>query len=166
MTGFDQDDAAGLVTFDYHLLEKRTLLEAAAYATDEHTLQMQPSARRICPRAWKSRSIGSSSRASIVLPAVPASQWCPAVLERQLPATPAVGSLSSESTAPTLRRLRRCLTPQAAQNAHLCTTVVRSLTSDSTASPRRGRPTHSTQYSNSLQRCSVQIDSSPGRPEA
>ena len=125
MTGFDQDDAAGLVNFDYHLLEKHTLLEADAYATGEHTLQMQPSARRICPRAWKPRSIGSSSRASIVLPAVPASQWCPAVLERQLPATPAVGSLSSESTAPTLRRLRRCLTPQAAQNAavcHLCLT--------------------------------------------
>ena len=50
-TGFDQDDAAGLAVeraFDYHLLEKRLLLEAAAC---ECTLQMQPSARPVYPRA-------------------------------------------------------------------------------------------------------------------
>ena len=59
-TGFDQDDAAGLAverTFDYHLLEKRMLLEAAACKC---TLQMQPSALPVYPRACRQRSICSS----------------------------------------------------------------------------------------------------------
>ena len=62
-TGFDQDDAAGLAAeraFDCHLLEKRMLLEAAA---SECTLQMQPSARPVYPRAGRPRSTCSSGQA-------------------------------------------------------------------------------------------------------
>ena len=46
--------------FDYHLLEKRKLLEAAAC---ECTLQMQPSARPVYPRACRPRSTCSSGLA-------------------------------------------------------------------------------------------------------
>ena len=79
-TGFDQDDAAGLAAeraFDYHLLEKRLLLEADAC---ECTLQMQPSARPIYPCACRPRSTCSSGRVChpqaccacpAILPAVP-----------------------------------------------------------------------------------------------
>ena len=81
------------------------------HATDECTLEMQPSERPVYPHAWEPRSTCSSSRA-----------WhhhaccaCPLVAsccsERPIPAMPAVGPLSSESIVPTLRWLRRCLTP-------------------------------------------------------
>ena len=60
-TGFDQDDAAGLTAeraFDYHLLKKRMLLEAAACKC---TLQMRPSARplpaSLSPRLPKRSSL-------------------------------------------------------------------------------------------------------------
>ena len=97
-TGFDQDNAAGLAAeraFDYHLLKKRMLLEAAACKC---TLQMQTSARplqaSLSPRLLKRLSLPSSRL--LCLPLSGAASL-PAVLERLLPATPAVGPLSSES---------------------------------------------------------------------
>ena len=81
--------------------------------TGQGTVQMQPSARPVHPRAWTPRSgICSSGSACNPLPAVP---------ERPLPAVrpaPAAGPLSFESTVPTLRRLWRCLLP--AQTVRVC----------------------------------------------
>ena len=65
-TRFDQDDAAGLDAeraFDYHLLEKRMLLEAAVCAqTNALSRSSHPRSPSI-PPAWKPRGICSSGRA-------------------------------------------------------------------------------------------------------
>ena len=81
----------------------RMLLEAAACKS---TLQMKPSARplpaSLSPRLLKRSSLPSSRL--LCLPLSGAASL-PAVLERLLPATPAVGPLSSDSSVSTLRRL-------------------------------------------------------------
>ena len=111
-TGFDHDDAAGLAAeraFDYHLLEKCMLLEAAA------CVQMNAPSRNSYPRCpsippdWKPRCTCSSAEPGILTPAAPTPQLRPAVPQRQLPATPTMRPLSSESTVPMLWRLWRCL---------------------------------------------------------
>ena len=113
-TCFDQDDAVGLNAFDYHLLEKRMLLEAACVQTNAPSRSSHLRGPSI-PPAWKQRSTCSSSQACLPGPhaccAYPSA--APSVPERQLPATPAVGPLSSagESTVPMLWHLWRCLKP-------------------------------------------------------
>ena len=68
---------------------------------------MQPSARplpaNLSPRLFKRSSLPSSRLLCLALSGASSR---PTVLERPLPATPAVGPLSSESAVPTLRRLR------------------------------------------------------------
>ena len=109
--GFDQDDAAGLDAFDCHLLEKRTLLEAAACYRRTHPPDVAIRAAYL--------SLRQAVESAMLMPAVPASQRRPVVpAERPLPATPAVGSYPSESTVPTLRLLRRRRTP--AHTAPVC----------------------------------------------
>ena len=116
-------------------------------ATDECTLQMQPSAPlSVYHSTWKQSSTCSSGRACHPHACCPYPSPAPVCAERPLPASSAVGPLSSESTVPTLHRLRRRL-------LGLCL-----------ASPRR-RANDSTLYSNRLQRYSIHIDSGPGRPE-
>ena len=103
------------------------------------------------PPAWKSRGTCSSGWAFLI-PAAPTPQRRPAVPERQLPATPAIGPLSSESIVLMLRRLRRCLTP--AQTVLVClwcpTSSARDIHCMDTAAvaAQRRRPVYSTQYSN------------------
>ena len=135
-TSFDQDDAAGLSaerSFDYYLLEKHMLLRLLlAY--------MQPSARPIYPRAWKPRSTCSSGRACQPR-AVPAPQRRRKSAGCARKAAPCHAcshdrTLQSESTVPTLRRLRRRLTvcaclPVLPDKQHHCTPVVGPLISDS-----------------------------------
>ena len=66
-------------------------------------------AREVFPRACRPRSTCSSGRACHLPLSGGAS--LPAAPERPLPATPAIGPLSSLSTVHTLQRLRLCLTP-------------------------------------------------------
>ena len=107
---------------------------------------------------------------AILTPAAPTPQQRPAVPERQLPATPAVGPLSSESTVQMLRWLWRYLTP--AQTVLVCLWCPTSCAHDihcidtGAVVTQRRRPVYSTQYSNRLQRRSIHSDSSPGRPKA
>ena len=70
------------------------------------------------PRPGSRAAPAQAVEPAIPTPAAPTPQQRPAVPERQLPATPAVGPLSSESTVPMLRRLWRCPTP--AQTVLLC----------------------------------------------
>ena len=72
------------------------------HATDECTRQMQPSERPDYPHAWKPHSNCSSSRACHHHAFCVCPSAAPGCAERPLPAAPAVGPLSSESTLPTL----------------------------------------------------------------
>ena len=92
------------------------------------------------------------SRAAPAQAVGPASLTLAVHTPRQLPATPGVGPLSSESIVPMLRRLRRCLTP--AQTVLVCLWCPTSRAGDihcidtaAVAAPRR-RPVYSTQHSN------------------
>ena len=114
MLGVDQDFSAGLAAeraFDFHLLEKRLLLLEAAACVQTNA----PSRCITTPvsGAAPPQAVEPASLTGLLLPALPA------VPEKPLPATPAEGPLSSKSTVsvPTLRRLRRRLTP--AQTARL-----------------------------------------------
>ena len=151
-TGFDQDDAAGVAAeraFDCHLLEQRMLLKLLhANAPSRCSHQRCQS----IPAPAASAAPAQVVEPAILTPAAPTPQQRPAVPERQLPATPAVGTLSSESTVPMLRRLRRCHTP--AQTVLVClwcpTSSARDIHCIDTAAvaAQRRRPVYSTQYSN------------------
>ena len=73
--------------------------------TEECTLQKQPSARPVYPSAFKPRSTCSSSRAYHPHACCACPSAAPGCAREA-----AVGPLSSESTMPTLLRLRRRLT--------------------------------------------------------
>ena len=98
-------------------------------AADECTLPMQLPARPVYPRAWKPRStaVEPAIEPAILSPSVPASQrrpgarlcrttahacsdcaCLPALPDKLRLCTTVVGPLTSESTASTLLRLRRC----------------------------------------------------------
>ena len=114
-----EEDTAGLAAeraFDNRLLEKRTVLEAAAacaeVTVDRCSLRMQPSARPVYPRAWKPRSACSSGRAACHRAWHPSPHACGACLgpsaapgSAEMAAPRHAGSLSSESHVPTLQRL-------------------------------------------------------------
>ena len=105
--------------------------------TDKFNLQKQPSEKPIdSPGLEAAQHLLKRSS----LPAAPTSQRGPAVPESQLPATPAVGPLLSESNVPMLRRLRRCLTSsKTVRGCLLCQTSLSSCSAApviSTASTR------------------------------
>ena len=118
-TGLDQDYAPGLLQMN---------------ALSSLRLQMQPSALSVCPSAWKQRSTCSSRRARHPHACCTCPSPAPVCAERPLPATPAVGPLSSKSTVLSQRQLLRCLTPaltlhcSAAGQPYLFDTVFKSTT--------------------------------------
>ena len=176
-TCFGLDHAAGLNAFDYHLLEKRMLLEAACVQTNAPSRSSHLQGPSI-PPAWNlelagssaAPAQGSSSQACHPLACCAYPSAAPSAPERQLPSTPAVGPLSSEATVPMLWRLWSCLKP--AQTVLVCPlcpiTSARDIHCINTAAvvAQRWRPVYSTQHSNRLQRRSIHGDSSPGWPEA
>ena len=121
--------------------------------TDKFNLQKQPSAKPIdSPGLEAAQHLLKRSS----LPAAPTPQRRPAVPERQLLATPAVGPLLSESNMPMLRQLRRCLTSAITKTVRGCLLCLTSLSSardfhciDTAAvAALRRRPEYLTQHSN------------------
>ena len=135
------------------------MLQTNAPSSD---LQMQPSERPDYPHAWKPHSNCSSSRACHHHAFCVCPSAAPGCAERPLPATPAVGPLSSESTLTTLRRFRRRLTP--AQTAPVCLLCPTSPPMHAYRRPLTAEPTASTQQclwcrcATLLIRHSIQLD--------
>ena len=102
-TGFDQDDASGLDAFDCYRRMRSPDAAIRAVRLSQHLEAEQ----HLAP--------AQAAEPAILTPAVPAPHLQQSVPKGSSPARPAVGPLSSESTVPTLRRLRRSLAP-----ARLC----------------------------------------------
>ena len=119
------------------------------------------------PRPGNRAAPAQAIEPAILTPAAPTPQRRPAVPERQHPATPAVGPLSSETLVPKLRRLRRCLTP--AQTVLVClwcpTSRAGPVISTALILRRLRRRGGALFIRHSIKiQCSIHSDSCPGRP--
>ena len=134
----------------------RMLLENVCVQTNapSRSSHLRGSLAHRSPRPGSRAAPAQEVEPAILTLTAPTPQQRPAVPERQLPATPAVGPLSSESTVPMLRWLWRYLTPAQTASLFVCLWCptnrardIHCIDTGAVAAPQR-RPVYSTQHSN------------------